>query len=486
MNHALSIADLNLKGETGGDGILPRYERLVLDEAHHLEDAATSAISQSLTKRAVTRALSPLVQRRKRKGALGKLKSELPNEMSSVHEQIVKLEAQVQGLIGVCGEPFDMIGALMLADATEVRLTEQVTNSQLYREEVAPLIDELAGQIGRCAARLGALDAAVDGVEMSPKGTQAVLDINRAINRLNGHQRLLNSSGTESGMCSWFESTKGHSSSARIASAPIEVAKMLEELLWHNVDGIVATSATLSVSGNFDHFSTRTGASEISTAIFESPFDYQSQAALVLPRDLPRPQSPEWESSVEACVIELVRASEGGVFVLCTSHALVRRLGAALSQEFGHELPVLVQGLMSREKILHKFQRHGDSVLVGTDSFWEGISVKGDALRLVIIPRLPFRVPSHPVAQARYELIEASGRDPFRAWALPEAVLRLRQGFGRLIRSKSDRGAVAILDRRVHEVWYGKVFLTALPPAQRMTGPTRSMKERVVKFLKRS
>jgi ATP-dependent DNA helicase DinG len=149
-------------------------------------------------------------------------------------------------------------------------------------------------------------------------------------------------------------------------------------------------------------------------------------------------------------------------------------------------MPVLVQGLLSREKILHKFQRHGDSVLVGTDSFWEGISVKGDALRLVIIPRLPFRVPSHPVAQARYELIEAAGRDPFRAWALPEAVLKLRQGFGRLIRSKSDRGAVAILDRRIHEVWYGKVFLTSLPPAERMTGPTRIIRERLAQFLERS
>jgi ATP-dependent DNA helicase DinG len=132
--------------------------------------------------------------------------------------------------------------------------------------------------------------------------------------------------------------------------------------------------------------------------------------------------------------------------------------------------------------LLRDFQKHKDSVLVGTDSFWEGVSVKGEGLRMVIIPRLPFRVPSHPVAQARYESAEALGLDPFRAFALPEAVLKLRQGFGRLIRSKTDRGAVAILDRRIHDRYYGRIFLHSLPPATRLVGPSRSVHERLVTF----
>ncbi|MBO86536.1 MAG: hypothetical protein CL927_14365 [Deltaproteobacteria bacterium] len=145
---------------------------------------------------------------------------------------------------------------------------------------------------------------------------------------------------------------------------------------------------------------------------------------------------------------------------------------------------LLRQGEMGRSRLLARFRDAGDSVLFGTDSFWEGVSVKGDALRLVVIPRLPFRVPTEPIQQARSELIEARGKDPFRTHMLPEAVLRLRQGFGRLIRTRTDRGAVLILDRRIHDRWYGRVFLSSLPPATRAVGPTRQVLRTVRDFLR--
>jgi ATP-dependent DNA helicase DinG len=148
----------------------------------------------------------------------------------------------------------------------------------------------------------------------------------------------------------------------------------------------------------------------------------------------------------------------------------------------GDSLPVYVQGRRARESLLADFQGSHSGILVGTDSFWEGVSVPGAGLRLVIIPRLPFRVPTDPVAQARYEHLEAQGRDPFRALSLPQAVLRLRQGFGRLVRTRKDRGAVVVLDRRLHERWYGRVFLSSLPPAQRVVGPSRMVVERLQAF----
>jgi ATP-dependent DNA helicase DinG len=168
--------------------------------------------------------------------------------------------------------------------------------------------------------------------------------------------------------------------------------------------------------------------------------------------------------------------------VLCTSHDAVRELSDRVERALGGRHAILRQGRSGKGRILDHFRKDRGAVLFGTDSFWEGVSVRGDGLRLVAIPRLPFRVPTDPVAEARYERLRDRGQDPFRAWSLPEAVLRLRQGFGRLIRSGTDRGAVLVLDRRLHEQWYGKVFLQSLPAARRVVGPSRVVMERLRAF----
>ncbi|MEQ1569746.1 MAG: ATP-dependent DNA helicase, partial [Myxococcota bacterium] len=168
--------------------------------------------------------------------------------------------------------------------------------------------------------------------------------------------------------------------------------------------------------------------------------------------------------------VDAVLAADGGAFVLCTSYAAVRAYATAVRAGAGERL-VLVQGEGGRSVILERFRENRRAVLIGTDSFWEGVSVRGEGLRLVIIPRIPFRVPTEPLLQARLEKIAARGGDPFRSYSLPDAVLKLRQGYGRLIRSRADRGVVVLLDRRVHEKTYGAVVLRSLPPARRVTGP---------------
>jgi ATP-dependent DNA helicase DinG len=178
-------------------------------------------------------------------------------------------------------------------------------------------------------------------------------------------------------------------------------------------------------------------------------------------------------------MIEAIRASDGGTFVLCTSYALIDALHGAAQEQLGDEFPLLKQGEMGRMHLLQRFKEDRRSVLFGTDSFWEGIDVKGDQLRLVIIPRLPFRVPTEPIQQARFERLEAEGLDPFRAYSLPQAVLRFRQGFGRLIRTQKDTGVVLLLDRRVTNHSYGRVFLASLPDVLRAQGPAKAVLMRI-------
>ena len=223
-------------------------------------------------------------------------------------------------------------------------------------------------------------------------------------------------------------------------------------------------------------------AERLETGVFPSPFDYTQQAVLALPRDFPVPDDDRFEAWVERAVIRTIEITGGGVFVLCTSHQLISRLHRSTQASLGDRYLLLCQGQMGRHRILERFKKDGSAVLFGTDSFWEGVSVSGQALRMVLIPRLPFRVPTEPVQLARYERLEEQGLDPFRNYALPQAVLRLRQGVGRLIRTQDDRGAVLLLDRRAMERWYGRIFLGSLPPMQRIGGPMRAVLERVARF----
>ncbi|MEQ1507879.1 MAG: ATP-dependent DNA helicase, partial [Myxococcota bacterium] len=202
------------------------------------------------------------------------------------------------------------------------------------------------------------------------------------------------------------------------------------------------------------------------------------QAVLGLPRDLPSPDDPTFLAETARVIVEAILASDGGAFVLCTSHAAVKAYARAIRDGAGGR-PILAQGDAGRAVLLDRFRTDRRAVLVGTDSFWEGISVRGDGLRLVIIPRVPFRVPTEPLQEARHQRIVARGGDPFKALSLPDAVLKLRQGYGRLIRSHTDRGVVLILDRRIHDKAYGTVILRSLPPARRVSGPWRMVREAI-------
>jgi ATP-dependent DNA helicase DinG len=246
---------------------------------------------------------------------------------------------------------------------------------------------------------------------------------------------------------------------------PYDISTRFRALVTQRPSAWVFTSATLAVAGNFGHFSARLGLADAATLCVDSPFDYERQALLYLPRGLPDPADPRYTDAVLDAALPLLEAAGGGAFLLFTSH---RALGAAARRLRGAALPgatpLLVQGAAPRELLLRRFRESGKAVLLGTASFWEGVDVQGAALRLVLIDKLPFAPVDDPQVRARVEFLQAQGANAFRDYQLPEAALALKQGVGRLIRSEEDRGVVVICDPRLATRGYGKVLLASLPP----------------------
>jgi len=274
----------------------------------------------------------------------------------------------------------------------------------------------------------------------------------------------------------WIES-RGRDRAASVSTVPLDLAPILRDDLFKRVTTAVVTSATLAADGRFGFLTDRLGLDdpelEPRTGIFASPFRYREQALLAVPTDVPAPNVDAGGhfASLARVTVDLATAANGGMFVLFTSHRDVRAMAAELrARGLDRRWPILVHGDETRDTLLARFRDAGGAVLLGTSSFWEGVDVPGDALRALLIAKLPFRVPTEPITAAHCEAIEARGGDAFREYMLPHAALRLKQGFGRLIRTSVDRGVVVIADPRVITKNYGRGLLEGLPPAHRVVG----------------
>jgi ATP-dependent DNA helicase DinG len=441
VNHHLLLADLALKEDGFGD-LLGAADAVILDEAHQIPDLATQFFGTRLGSRQVE------LLTRDTRNELAQSRATattLSVELGTVEKSLLALAE----ILRATPRPDWLAADTPLADAAQA-LSESLRslNAALNEHSREAGFAQVAGRAAELAARL---DAVVHAEET--EGARSVEVTQRGFT---------------------------------LSLLPFDIAARFAAMAGETRAAWVFTSATLSVGEDFAHFTSRLGLGEAETLAIASPFDFETQALLYLPGQLPDPSAPAHTGAVVDVAVPLIEASAGGAFVLFTSHRALQRAAQLMRDRWTElgEFPLLVQGEAPREQLLRTFRESGNAVLLGTASFWEGVDVKGDALRLVIIEKLPVSSPDDALTKARIEHLKANGGNAFREYQLPEAALALKQGVGRLIRSETDRGVVVICDPRLVDKPYGRVFRASLPPmpVTRVSGDAEKFLRRIAGF----
>jgi ATP-dependent DNA helicase DinG len=447
VNHHLLLADLALKEDGFGD-ILGAADAVILDEAHQIPDLATQFFGASFSSRRIENVVR-----------------DAQASLMTVGRQSAELVADGWG-----GRVSDALRTVSSALASIAMALPRQPGRYAWNDvpaNIEPLVEDLAHALNDLAAQLQAAG------EESPfsKSAERVSELARTVERIAGLDDLDGTRAVE-------VTQRGYT----LSLLPFDVASRFQGLVRSRPCAWIFTSATLSLGEDFTHFTSRLGLAEADTLKIDSPFDYENQSILYLPQGMPDPQNPAYTEAVIDQSLPLIRASQGGAFVLFTSHRALAKAAQLLREKWADETPytLYVQGEAPRERLLKEFRDDGFGVLLGTTSFWEGVDVKGEALRLVIIEKLPFASPDDPITKARIDHLQATGGNAFRDYQLPEAALALKQGVGRLIRSEEDYGVVVICDPRMVGRNYGRVFVAALPPM-----PVTREPDEVMRFLRR-
>jgi ATP-dependent DNA helicase DinG len=461
-NHALFFADLALRA--GGVSLLPNYDHVILDEAHAIEDVAADHFGFSVSEAGVHHLLRLLYRPRNHVGFLTTLKVEAGAEAlcDGAIELVNEASAAAEALFG----------DLHRWQLNHPRGNGEIADRSIVANPLTPALKELASRLALLKKKA---KAEADAFEIA-----SYLERARAL--AGELETILEQKAADS--VYWMElheSERYRRERPRVElrSAPIEVGPILRDQLFSREISIIMTSATLAAARrDFSHVTQRLGCEAAETLQLGSPFDYARQMELFIERRMPDPQSPEFLDALCPRILEHVVATDGGAFVLFTSFSLLDQAAARMREELARRgFPVLVHGADGpRGMMLKRFRDDRRSVLFGTTSFWQGVDVRGEGLRNVIITRLPFDVPDRPLIRARLERIRERGGNPFMEDQVPRAVIRFKQGFGRLIRSTTDRGRVVVLDPRIATKSYGRIFLDALPEG---VGPRLSQREDV-------
>ncbi|MGA7339286.1 MAG: helicase C-terminal domain-containing protein [Terracidiphilus sp.] len=466
VNHHLFFADLSVKREAAGApdaGVLPEAAAVVFDEAHELEEVASSYFGISVSNvRFEELARDTDVLLRGKEGA---------GHMPAVTQQLrdrARMFFAALPLSGDGRQPFSGREEF-LESSGDLYLSVVATLKQMEAEmERLTGIEEAPGLKKRVARLRGELEYLLESnasnmvywLERRALGV-ATTDRYSSVGRMGG--------GAERGAASG-RSFRSQGRTTYVQATPIDVSELLRELVFEPIPTVVLTSATLTVQGGFEHLRRRLGMGDPGQGARElvvpSHFRYGEQALLYLPPEMPDPRAPEFPEAAAQCIERVLKITRGRAFCLFTSYSQMRDLYERLLPVL--DFPILLHGSAPRKALLEEFRATPNAVLFGTSSFWQGVDVQGEALSCVIIDRLPCAVPSDPVVQARMKAIEEAGGQPFFDYQVPEAVLTLKQGFGRLIRSLEDRGVLVLLDPRIRKQRYGRTFLASLPP-YRMT-----------------
>ncbi|HHG3503975.1 ATP-dependent DNA helicase [Vibrio parahaemolyticus] len=436
VNHHLFLADLAIK-ETGFGELIPEADVFIFDEAHQLPDIASEYFGQSVSSRQI---------------------HDLAKDIEIAYRTEAKDMRQLQ-----------KVGDKLLQSAMDMRIVlgepgfrgnwREAMQSESIKRELVRLTDSL--------------DLAIDVLKLALGRSQLLDTAFERANLIKGRiDRVCDVDIT--GYSYWYDTSPRHFT---LHITPLSVADKFHEQIEIKQGAWIFTSATLAVSGDFKHFTDRLGLKPKQQFSLPSPFDYEKQARLCVPRYLPEPNSPGLADKLVRMLAPVIEENDGRCFFLCTSHSMMRELGEKFREVL--DLPVLMQGEMSKQKTLAEFMELGNALLVATGAFWEGIDVRGDALSCVIIDKLPFTAPDDPLLKARIEDCRLRGGEPFAEVQIPDAVITLKQGVGRLIRDQKDHGALIICDNRLVTRDYGGTFLGSLPPIPR----TRDL-ERIKVFLK--
>jgi ATP-dependent DNA helicase DinG len=502
VNHHLLASDLavRLASENWLEAaVLPPYRRLVVDEAHHLEDVAAGHLGARVSAIGVHRLLVRL--ERNGRGLLPTLAGECARREdqlpATTREVLCTALMDAHAVAQREAERlFALLGARLDAEpgpGNVFRLTEAFADDAVWDQGLGVTLDNLLLAFGRLRDGVETLADRLALDDPADRKVQLIAELRGVVRRLDAAGLALTAAlaPPPSGPphVRWLERRGRKTYQVALAAVPLDLAPILKSGLFDRTETVVLTSATLAAAGDFAFLEDRLGLalapSRVAVReILPSPFDFASQCLFGVPTDLPEPRADAsgHDAAVARVLLDLAHASDGGMFVLFTSHRALRRAADLVRVHTSGRWPLLVQGEGQRDHLLKRFRESGSAILLGTDSFWEGVDVPGRALRVLVLTKLPFRVPTEPLTAARLERLEAQGQDGFLNYLLPLAALKLKQGFGRLIRSRSDVGVVLLLDRRVVTRPYGPVILQGLPNATTAIGSWRDLKERCETF----
>ena len=511
-NHHLLFADLAVR-ISGGDAaevaVLPKYNRLVLDEAHNLEDIASQHFGISASYLGTIRVLGRLyrVKSAKELGQIPFLKVRMRLNSSKIHRDLCAiLELQIEDAYGKIEDARYQLESAMSGlfawivsresasqRESKIRLTDEVLSASDWKSAVNPMpealkkLHDVVTEVDKIVRTLSKITTSFE-----KEAASISVDLKAQSARLATSAKEISAVlfTTDDVNINWIEGRDSrYGLILHFRSAPLDVSNSMRMAVFERHKSVVMTSATLTVSKSFKYMANRLGVSgvddeRILQARLPAPFDYHKQVIIGIPTDMPEPNSPDFVGKLGQLLPYAIRMSKGRAIVLFTSYNLLNKMDAHITPAMDDDgINVYKQGAESRHRLLDRFRTDISSVLLATDSFWEGIDVKGEALVQVIIPRLPFRVPSEPVIEARMEAIEKAGGNSFLDFTVPQAVLKFKQGFGRLIRSKDDYGAMLLLDTRVINKVYGRVFLKSLPDCTSIVGSRREVLRGIASFL---